>query len=120
MLILWTVVSFVIAVGVWLGFFALLNYLSGRSHWQQKFVNGSLPDTPPDGFYKGSAYLLGNRAVPWLGKSFESENGKGFNIFTPQGASLLKIMTPFYKLFRKNADGNTDAYYFKTSTSRGF
>ena len=36
------------------------------------------------------------------------------------GASLLKVMTPSYKPFRKNSDGNTDAYYFNTSTSRGF
>ena len=120
MLILWIVVSLVVAVAVWLAFWSLLNYLSGKSHWQEKFVNGSLPEPPPDGFYKGSAYLLGNRPVPWLGKSFESENGKGFNIFTPQGASLLRIMTPLYKLFRNNADGNTDAYYFATSTSQGF
>lgn len=58
--------------------------------------------------------------MPWLGKSFERDNEKGFNIFTPGGASLLKLMTPFYKLFRENRDGNTDAYYFATSTGRGF
>ena len=120
MMILWIVVWFLIAVAVWLAFWSLLNYLSGKSHWQAKFVDGKLPDPPPDDFYKGSAYLLGNRPVPWMGKSFESANSKGFNIFTPAGASLLKIMTPFYKLFRNNADGNTDAYYFKTSTSQGF
>ncbi len=120
MLILWIVVSLAIAVAFWLAFWSLLNYLSGKSHWQEKFAGGTLPQPPPDGFYNGSAYLLGNRPVPWLGKSFEMANSKGFNIFTPQGASLLKIMTPFYKLFRKNADGNTDAYYFATSTGPGF
>ena len=120
MFIIWIVVSLVVAVVVWLAFWSLLSYLSGKSHWQEKFVNGTLPEPPPDGFYNGSAYLLGNRPVPWLGKSFESENDKGFNIFTPQGVSLLKIMTPLYKLFRKNADGNTDAYYFKTLTGPGF
>jgi hypothetical protein len=83
-------------------------------------VEGKLPSVAPDGFYEGSAYMLGDRSVPWLGKSFEAANSVGFNIFTPLGASLLKITTPFYKLFRKNADGNTAAYYFKTSTSRGF
>ena len=120
MLILWIVVSLVIAVAVWLAFWSLLNYLSGKSHWQAKFVVGKLPESPPNGFYRGSACLLGNRPVPWLGKSFESVSNTGFNIFTPTGASLLKIMTPLYKLFRKNVDGNTDAYYFKTSTSPGF
>lgn len=120
MLILWIIVSLIAAVAVWLAFWWLLTYLSSRSHWQEKFVTGSLPDPPPDGFYHGSAYLLGNRPVPWLGKSFEAANNKGFNIFTPQGASLLKILTPLYKLFRPNADGNTDAYYFDTSTGTGF
>ncbi len=120
MLILWIIVSLAIAVAAWLGFWLLRNYLSSQSPWQEKFVAGSLPEPPRDGFYNGSAYLLGNRPVPWLGKSFESDNNKGFNIFTPQGTSLLKIMTPLYKLFRKNADGNTDAYYFATSTSQGF
>lgn len=120
MLIVWITIAIVVFVASWLGFFALLNYLSCRSHWQAKFIAGSLPEPPPDGFYKGSAYLLGNASVPWLGKSFERDNNKGFNIFTPQGASLLKVMTPFYRLFRKNADGNTDAYYFATSTSAGF
>lgn len=120
MLILWIFVSLIIAIAGWLTFFVLLNYLSGRSHWQAKFVAGTLPSPPPDGFYNGSAYLLGSRPEPWLGKSFERDNNKGFNIFTPQGASLLKLMTPLYKLFRSNDDGNTDAYYFATSTSRGF
>ena len=120
MLILWIVVSLVIAIAAWLAFFVLLNYIGGRSHWQEKFGAGKLPEAPLDGFYTGSAYLLGSRPVPWLGKSFERDKNKGFNIFTPQGASLLKIMTPLYKLFRKNADGNTDAYYFATSTGRGF
>jgi hypothetical protein len=120
MLIFWVLVWLVVAVAAWLLFWMLLTYISGASSWQGKFVGGSLPEPPPDGFYRGSAYLLGNRPVPWLGKSFESSNEKGFNIFTPQGASLLKILTPLYKLFRVNTDGNTDAYYFKTSTSEGF
>lgn len=120
MLVLWIFVGIVMAVAVWLGFWTLLGFISSKRAWQGKFTGGKLPGTPPSGFYSGSAYLLGNRPVPWLGKSFESENQKGFNIFTPQGASLLRILTPFYKLFRPNSDGNTDAYYFATSTGQGF
>ena len=59
--------------------------------WQEKFVAGKLPEPPPDGFFNGSAYLLGNRPVPWLGKSFEMVNNKGFNIFTPQGARVARV-----------------------------
>ena len=120
MLISWILVSIVIAVAVWLVFWMFATFFVRQSARQTQFVGGKLPSAPPDGFYKGSAYLLGNRPVPWLGKSFEAANNVGFNIFTPRGASLLKVLTPLYKLFRKNADGNTDAYYFKTSTSEGF
>jgi hypothetical protein len=120
MFIVWILLWLVIAILVWLGFWMLMTFLVGQSARQKQFVEGKLPSVAPDGFYKGSAYLLGNGPVPWLGKSFEAANNVGFNIFTPKGASLLKVMTPFYKLFRKNADGNTDAYYFKTSTSEGF
>jgi hypothetical protein len=102
--VLWTIVSSVVA----------------QSSRQIQFIAGSLPSESPDGFYRGSAYLLGNRPVPWLGKSFERENQVGFNVFTPRGARLLKLMTPLYKKFRTNPDGNTNAYYFKTSTGRGF
>ena len=120
MLALWILVGVIIAVGVWLGFWMLVTHFVGLSKRQREFIAGTAPTVAPDGFYNGSAYLLGSRPVPWLGKSFESGNAKGFNIFTPRGASLLKIVTPFYKLFRLNKDGNTDAYYFKTSVGPGF
>lgn len=119
MLFLWILISLVIAVAVWLGFWTLISFLVGKSRRQTEFLAGSAPMEAPSGFYRGSAYLLGNGPVPWLGKSFESENAKGFNIFTPKGASLLKILTPLYKNFMQNADGNTDAYYFKTNTGPG-
>lgn len=120
MLIVWILLWTVIALVAWLGFWAVVTFLVNNSARQKQFVMGKLPSVAPDGFYKGSAYMLGGGPVPWLGKAFEPANNAGFNIFTPRGASLLRVMTPFYKLFRKNADGNTDAYYFKTSTSQGF
>jgi hypothetical protein len=118
--IVWILIGLIVAVGLWLAFWALVSYLVGESARQKEFVLGRLPSPPPDGFYRGSAYLLGDRPVPWLGKSFERENNLGFNIFTPKGAKLLKLMTPLYDRFRINADNNTDAYYFKTSTGPGF
>lgn len=119
MFMVWIIVGLITAGLAWLALWALGTLLVSRSRRQKEFVAGTVP-AGPDGFYNGTAYLLGGGPVPWLGKSFEKDNGTGFNIFTPTGASLLKILTPFYKLFRTNADGNTDAYYFKTSTSRGF
>lgn len=120
MIAIWIAATLIVAILVWVVIFAAISFAVNRSARQKQFVNGTLPTAPPDGFYRGSAYLLGKRPVPWMGKSFEPTNHLGFNIFTPRGAALLKIMTPFYKRFRLNPDGNTDAYYFKTSTGTGF
>lgn len=120
MTIVWIAAALVIAVVVWLVFWMAISRVSRASRRQAEFLSGSLPDPAPDGFYRGAAYLLGGGPVPWLGKSFESSNGLGFNIFTPTGAKLLKLMTPLYGRFRPNVDGNTDAYYFKTSSGPAF
>jgi hypothetical protein len=118
--VVWLLVSLGLAVGVWIALWAIISFLVQQSSRQHEFLKGSLPSEPPDGFYRGSAYLLGKRPVPWLGKSFERVNDLGFNIFTPNGAKLLKLMTPFYDRFRVNTDGNTEAYNFQTSSGQGF
>ncbi|MBK9216530.1 MAG: hypothetical protein IPM59_13235 [Chloracidobacterium sp.] len=120
MTIVWIAVGFLSAVVVWLLFWVVITRVSGLSRRQAVFVSGGLPAPAPSGFYRGTAYLLGGGPVPWLGKSFEPSENVGYNIFTPNGAKLLKLMTPLYKRFRANADGNTDAYYFKTTTGPGF
>lgn len=120
MFVLWLAVGLAMALIAWVMFWIGLSFLVGRSARQEQFLRGTLPTSPPDQFYRGSAYLLGNRPVPWLGKSFEKENNLGFNIFTPKGGQLLKVMTPLYKRFRTNVDGNTEAYNFKTSIGAGF
>jgi len=120
MVVVWIIAGVVISVAAWLGFWMLVTFLVGKSERQRQFLAGTVPIDPPDGFYNGSAYLLGNRPVPWLGKSFEKENRKGFNIFTPPGASLLKVLTPFYKRFSVNRDGTSNAYYFDTRVGPGY
>ena len=116
MLFVWILLGIVIFLAVWLAFWSLVTGLVGTSRRQKEFLGGSVPRAAPEGFYNGSAYLLGGGPVPWLGKSFDSANSLGFNIFTPQGGSILKILTPLYKLFKKNKEGNTDAFFFKTRT----
>jgi hypothetical protein len=116
MLFVWIIVGILAFLAVWLAFWSLVTLLVGTSRRQKEFAGGSVPQAAPEGFYNGSAYLLGGGPVPWLGKSFDSDNNLGFNIFTPQGASLLKILMPLYKLFRKNGEGNTDGFFFKTRT----
>ena len=120
MLFVWVLVWLLIVIAAWLGFCMLVTFLVGKSRRQGEFLLGKLPSEEPNGFYRGTAYLLGGGPVPWLGKSFEAANDKGFNIFTPKGTSILKLMTPVYRYFRVNADGNTDAYYFDTRTGPGF
>lgn len=115
-LLLWTLLSLLIAIMAWLGLWALVTFLVSRSRRQADFAGGSVSGPSPEGFYNGSAYLLGGGPVPWLGKSFERANNLGFNIFTPPGGRLLKMLTPFYRVFRINADGNTNAYDFNTYT----
>jgi hypothetical protein len=116
MLFVWILAGMMTFLVVWRAFWSLVTLLVGASRRQKEFLEGSVPQAAPEGFYNGSAYLLGGGPVPWLGKSFDSANSLGFNIFTPQGGSLLKILTPLYKLFRKNKEGNTDAFFFKTRT----
>jgi hypothetical protein len=119
MFILWILLSIVIAVAVWLGFWWLVNLLVNRGKRHQQFINGNAPNVAPDGFYQGTAHILFDQKVPWLGKSFDSPNNLGFNIFTPFGAKLLKILAPFYQKFRTDEAGNTEAFNFKTVMGAG-
>jgi len=118
MVVAWILFGVIAALVLWAAWFVLLTWLVGKSKRQEQFLAGTLPS--PEGFYNGKAYLLGGGPVPWLGKSFDGAKNIGFNIFTPGGGRLLKIFTPLYKRFSSNEDGNTRAYYFKTSTGIGF
>lgn len=120
MVALWIAVSVAGTAALWMLFWVAVTFLTGRSPRQREFLQGRVPTSAPEGFYKGTAHFLGGRPVPWLGKTFVPKENVGFNTFTPRGASVLRLLTPFYGLFRTNADGNTDAYYFRTSVSPGF
>jgi hypothetical protein len=98
---------------------SLVTFLAERSPYQKMFLKGRLPDPAPQGFHPGQPHLLLDKKTPWLGKSFDREAQMGFNIFTPAGASILKIATPLYKKFSVNGEGNTRAFYFRTYTGQG-
>ncbi len=119
MFILWILLAIVAAVAAWLLFWWLVNFVAEHSGYQKQFETGSTPRSAPEGFYRGSAHVLFDLEVPWMGKFFDSKNDLGFNIFTPAGGSLLKLLAPFYKRFSTNEDGNTRAFYFKTRTEPG-
>lgn len=118
-LLLSLVVYVAIAVVAILLVGVLITFLSEHSPYQKMFAQGKLPSAAPQGFHPGQPHVLLDKKTPWLGKSFDSQAQIGFNIFTPVGASILKIATPLYKKFGLNTDGNTRAYYFRTYTGKG-
>jgi len=111
--------SLALAVAAILMFGSLITFLVERSHYHQTFVQGRVPKPLPDGFHPGLAHVLLDKPVPWLGKSFDRDQQIGFNIFTPLGAKILKIASPFYPKFTINEEGNTRSYYFKTWVGKG-
>lgn len=114
--ILISLASIVVAIVI-LG--SLVTFLVERNPYHQKFVQGRVPNPLPQGFHPGMAHVLLDKPVPWLGKSFDRTQQLGFNIFTPLGAKILKIASPFYPKFSINEEGNTRAYYFKTWVGKG-
>ncbi|HEV7645789.1 MAG TPA: hypothetical protein VGO50_17755 [Pyrinomonadaceae bacterium] len=119
MFLIYILVSLAAIVVGWLLFWWLVNFVAEHNGYQKKFSAGSTPQAPPNGFYRGTAHVLFDADVPWMGKSFEAAENLGFNIFTPAGASILKILAPFYKRYTADEDGNTRAYYFQTRTEPG-
>lgn len=113
MLLLWILFAIAAAVILWIVFWSLVTFVVQKSDYQKMFLSGKTP-RQPDGFYQGAAHVLFDKRTPWLGKSFDSANNSGFNVFTPFGARLLKTFTPLYKHFSLNPQGNTNAYFFKT------
>lgn len=111
--------SLVAVLAAVLLFGSLITLIVERSPYHQAFVNGRAPNPLPQGFHPGQAHVLLDKPVPWLGKSFDRDQQLGFNIFTPLGAKILKIASPFYPKFTVNEDGNTRAYYFKTCVGKG-
>ena len=98
---------------------SLVTFLVERSPYHQQFVQGRAPSPLPDGFHPGKAHVLLDKQTPWLGKCFDAGQQVGFNIFTPLGAKILKVASPFYRKFSVNEKGNTRAYYFKTWVGKG-
>ncbi len=98
---------------------SLVTFLVERSPYQKQFREGHAPDPGPHNFYTGVPHVLLDKKTPWLGKSFDRDTETGFNIFTPTGARILKIATPFYSRFSLNQQGNTNAYYFRTRRGKG-
>lgn len=116
MILLGLLLGVVLAVLAWAGFWTLLSKFVESSGRQHEFENGTLPFEPPSGFYRAAEVPTAFTEL-WLGKSFDPANRTGIDVFTPKGASVMQTLTPGYRLFQKNAQGNTEAYFFKTDTA---
>lgn len=70
------------------------NYQIEHSEYQQSFLQGSIPNPTPDGFYRGDEHS--DMGKSWEGKTFDASQQTGINKFS---------------------DG--DRFRFKTSQARG-
>jgi hypothetical protein len=109
----------VIILILFVAFLGILNFASTQSSYQTEFTKGTITGSAPSGFYPGKAHVLGDADVPWLGKSFDSKNQNGHNLFSPTGGTILSYATPFYSKSTVDTAGNTHAYYFKTYEGYG-
>ena len=117
--LLYTLLIIVVTILAIFLFGSLVTFLAERNPSQKQFVSGRVPDPGPNNFYPGVPHVLMDKKTPWLGKFFDRNSQTGFNVFTPTGARILKIATPFYSRFSLNGEGNTKAYYFKTWKGKG-
>ena len=93
----------------------LLSYLINHSGRGLDFEKGVVPETKPDGFYKGISFILGITNLPWRGVVFEASQSKGINLFTENGFKLIRKLTPKYNHFSQD-NQDYKAYYFDTYT----
>jgi len=68
----------IIALVAGLSLMAYRSWSINHSELQQEFIQGTLPQVLPDGFYQGTVYSIKS---DWQGKRFDSSLAGGINIF---------------------------------------
>jgi hypothetical protein len=95
------------------------------------FRAGRVPDSPPDGFLEGRPLAvsaselldrlgrrLGEIHMPWLGKVFDREAGRGVNVLTQRARPWMRILWPSYVPERELAE-RIEAFPFRTWVGSG-
>jgi hypothetical protein len=95
------------------------------------FREGGPPDPAPDGLLRGRAVsstisptfdALGRRVaamyMPWLGKKFDAQAGRGVNLLTASARKPMKLLWPSYEPDHIYAD-RIEAFPFSTRVDVG-
>jgi len=96
------------------------------------FREGTVPNPPPDGPYRGELIAvdiapvvtrfvewLTSFLMPWKGKYLVASDAKGDNIFARPWRAAFTLMFPFYRGARDHDDESFRAFVFDTSVAPG-
>lgn len=104
----------------------------GMAALNRLFRNGTPPQPPIDGRYRGELISLDLAPgftelfqsitlawMPWLGKTFSASGQEGDNIFTRDSYLLARIFNPFYRGFVADQPGTYRCFTFRTYIAPG-
>ena len=108
------------------------NRTQGLAALNDLFRAGTVPDPRPHGRYAGELIALDmapgltqffqwltNQWMPWRGKSFESTQQRGDNIFTKDSYPLARLFNPLYRGFVNDGPKTYRGFAFRTYTAPG-
>ena len=108
------------------------NRAQGLAALNDLFRAGTVPDPRPNGRYAGELIALDmapglmqffqwltNQWMPWRGKSFESTQQRGDNIFTRDSYPLARLFNPLYRGFVNDGPKTYRGFAFRTYTAPG-
>ena len=108
------------------------NRTQGLAALNDLFRAGTVPDPRPNGRYAGELIALDmapgltqffqwltNQWMPWRGKSFESTQQRGDNIFTKDSYPLARLFNPLYRGFVNDGPKTYRGFAFRTYTAPG-
>ena len=108
------------------------NRTQGLAALNDLFRAGTVPDPRPNGRYAGELIALDmapgltqffqwltNQWMPWRGKSFESTQQRGDNIFTRVSYPLARLFNPLYRGFVNDGPKTYRGSAFRTYTAPG-
>jgi len=108
------------------------NRAQGLAALNDLFRAGTVPDPRPNGRYAGELIALDmapgltqffqwltNQWMPWRGKSFESTQQRGDNIFTKDSYPLARLFNPLYRGFVNDGPKTYRGFAFRTYTAPG-
>ena len=111
---------------------ARVNHAQGFAALNDLFRAGTVPDSALQGRYAGELVVLDlapgptpffqwitNRWMPWRGKTFDSSNQRGDNIFTKDSYVLARLFHPLYRGFINDTPGTYRAFAFHTYRAPG-